>query len=446
MFSRLSRAFIRLMVIVTVLAISSACGGGPGISSEGPVVSKLLEQANNTSGVDMDKIELRLWSFHQAREYDFWQELAEQYEAENPNVDIIVEFVTSDDYFSRTRLLSSFASGQGPDMFFVSPATIDRFVESDILYPLTSYFTKELRSDFSIPAIESVTVDGDIYAVPFETELLGLFYNKEMFRKAGMQPPSTWEDLRQAAERLSSSKISGLTVETYEGVYQNFSWLPFLWQTGSDLMREDGQGSAVADGEPEKMFTFFRGMIEDGLVNMKPSRPVTDIGILASGETAMQVSGTWNLRMLETEFVDQPIGVVPLPVMEGGEPITAAGGWKLAANKHSTHASEAARFIMWALAGDPSIPLRWVSDVKFAYSPRQSVMEAGGNRYREGLRAVFTDQIYGTEREEPQLPEEINRIFSDSLQQLIFGKATDPEALAAQAHERIEHYFTTSRK
>lgn len=446
MFSRMRNTFMRLIAIVIVLAVTGACGGGQGIASEGPVISKLLEQSHDTSGIGKEKVELRLWSFHQAREYDFWRELAEQYEAENPDVDIIVEFVTSDDYFSRTRLLSSFASGQGPDMFFVSPATIGRFVEADILYPLTTYFTKELRSDFSAAAIESVTVDHEIYAVPFETELLGLFYNKEMFRKAGLTPPSTWDELRHAAERLTTNKVSGLTVETYEGVYQNFSWLPFLWQTGSNLISVEGKASALTEGEPEKMFAFFRSMIEAGLLNMKPSRPVTDIGILASGETAMQVSGTWNVRMLETAFADQPIGVVPLPVMEGSEPVTVAGGWKLAANKHSTHAAEAARFIMWALAGDPSIPLRWVSDVKFAYSPRESVMEAGGNRYREGLRAVFTDQIYGTEREEPQLPEEINRIFSDSLQQLIFGKAINPEALAAQADERIAHYFSTVRK
>ena len=394
---------------------------------------------------DNPKIELRLWSFHQAREFDFWQWLAEQYEKEHPDIDIKVEFVTSDDYFSSTRLLSSFASGQGPDLFFVSAATLKRFAEADVLYPLTSLFTPEVKADFDDAALASVTAGGDIYAVPFETELLGLFYNKAMFRDHGISPPRTWEEMRRAAELLSSSKVSGLTVETYEGVYQNFSWLPFLWQTGANLLTSEGKDSGLSGAQALQFYSFFSGMVKEGLVNLRPSRPTTDIGILANGETAMQISGTWNIRMLETEFADQPIGVVPLPVPEGGSPITISGGWKLATNKHSVHAKEAADFLMWAFAGKTEIPLKWVNETKFAYSPRKSVMEAGSKDYRRGLRSVFTNQIFGTEREEPQLPEEVNRIFSDSIQALLFSKEP-PEGIAGEADQRIKAYLGAIQK
>lgn len=437
----IAKRLILLILMMLVLLVTS-CGNY--IESEGPVIDKLLTPSLPADS-DPNKIELRLWSFHQAREYDFWQGLADKYGKEHENIDIKVEFVTSDDYFSRTRLLSSFASGSGPDIFFVSPATLKRFVEADILYPLTDFFTSEMKNDFYPSALESVTVGNDIYAVPIETELLGLFYNKEMFRKQGIQPPETWGEMMQAAERLTSGRVSGLTVETFEGVYQNFSWLPFLWQTGGNLLTEDGSGSAMSGENAKKMYSFFKDMVNKGLINMRPSRPVTDIGIIGNGETAMQISGTWNIRALETEFADQPIGVVPLPVPEGGNPVTVAGGWKLAASKQSEHAEEAAKFIMWALAGDPDIPLKWVNEVKFAYSPRQSVMEAGQNGYRQGLRAVFTDQIFGTEREEPHLPEEINRIFSDSLQQLLFGNE-DAEKITEQANQRIEKYLLNVRK
>ncbi|WP_169082478.1 ABC transporter substrate-binding protein [Paenibacillus sp. PL91] len=431
-----------LFLCALVVFLLASCGNY--VESEGPTIGKLL---NESSPVDpnKNKIELRLWSFHQSREYDFWQWLAKEYEAEHENIKIKVEFVTSDDYFSRTRLLSSFASGQGPDIFFVSPATIERFVKADILYPLTDSFTAEMKNDFYPSALESVTLGSDIYAVPIETEMLGLFYNKEMFRKKGIQPPSTWEEMKEAAQALTSSRVSGLTVETFEGVYLNFSWLPFLWQTGSDLLTEDGKGSALPGQASKEMYSFFKDMVNQGLLNMRPSRPVTDIGIIASGETAMQVSGTWNIRTLETEFADEPIGVVPLPVPKGGNPVTIAGGWKLAASKQSEHAEEAAKFIMWALAGDPAIPLKWVNETKFAYSPRKSVMQEGLEDYRQGLRAVFTDQIFGTEREEPQLPEEINRIFSDSLQQLLFGDES-AQQIQEQADARIKKYLEDVRK
>lgn len=433
---------VHLFLCALLVLLLASCGSY--IESEGPAIDKLLKDSP-PEDPNKNKIELRLWSFHQSREYDFWQWLAKEYEAEHENIKIKVEFVTSDDYFSRTRLLSAFASGQGPDIFFVSPATIERFVKADILYPLTDSFTPEMKNDFYPSALESVTVGNDIYAVPIETELLGLFYNKDMFRKKGIQPPATWDEMKEAAEALTTSRVSGLTVETFEGVYLNFSWLPFLWQTGSNLLTEDGKGSALSGRASMEMYAFFKDMVNQGLLNMRPSRPVTDIGIIASGETAMQVSGTWNIRTLETEFADQPIGVVPLPVPKGEKPVTIAGGWKLAASKQSEHAEEAANFIMWALAGDPAIPLKWVNETKFAYSPRKSVMQEGLEDYRQGLRAVFTDQIFGTEREEPQLPEEINRIFSDSLQQLLFGDRS-AQQIQEQADLRIKKYLADVRK
>ncbi|WP_123041548.1 ABC transporter substrate-binding protein [Cohnella candidum] len=438
--TKIARGALALLLAVLLFAVG---GCGNVVRSEGPDVDKLLNAPNSDAGGD--KIVLRLWSFHQAMEYDFWQWLAKEYEKEHPQVEIRVEYVSSDDYFSSTRLLSALASGQGPDIFFVSPATIKRFVDADYLYPLTDYFTPEIRSDFNPVALDSVTVANNIYAVPFETELLGLFYNEDMFKSHGLQPPKTWDDMMKAARILKSPGVTGLTIETYDGVFQNFSWLPFLWQTGSDLLSEDGRSSALTGSRAKSMYAFFRSMVEQGLINLRPSRPTTDIGILASGETAMQVSGSWNIRMLETEFKDQPIGVVPLPLPEGGAPVTISGGWKMAANRQSEHAEEAAKFIMWAFAGKPEIPLKWVSETKFAYSPRKSVMEAGQDFYRKGLREVFTDQIYGTERAEPRLPEDINRIFSDSLQQLLFGTAT-PEEIVRKADQRIQSSLDASLK
>ncbi|GJM78555.1 hypothetical protein HMSSN139_10510 [Paenibacillus sp. HMSSN-139] len=93
----------------------------------------------------------------------------------------------------------------------------------------------------------------------------------------------------------------------------------------------------------------------------------------------------------------------------------------------------------------PELPLKWVSEVKFAYSPRKSVMEAGGELYQKGLRQVFTEQIYGTERQEPQYPAEISGIFTDSLQRLLYGGAL-PDDLAASTYRQITDYLTDNEK
>ncbi|MGG1515979.1 sugar ABC transporter substrate-binding protein [Paenibacillus oryzisoli] len=432
-----------------LLLISMLAACDPGKEASAPELDKLFRMpAQAGSELNAPKKVLRLWSFHTSKEFEFWQELAKQYQQLHPDTEIKVEYVSSDDYFTGERLLASFASGTGPDIFFVSSPMIKRLADINMLMPLNSYFTPEIKEDFYQPALDSVSMYNNIYAVPIETELMGLFYNKALFDKQHLAPPRTWNEMLEAARKLKTSRVSGLTIETFGGVYQNFSWLPFLWQTGADLLTPDGKHAGLKDETGLKgtdMYNFFRSMVEMGLINMQPSRPATDIGILTNGETAMQISGTWNLRMLETQYADQPIGVVPLPTPDGDKRLTIAGGWKIAVNPNSEYASEAAKFVMWAFSGDTSIPLKWCSDVKFAYSPRKSVMEAGKDYYRKGLRAVFTNDIFGTERMEPQYPEEINRIFTQSLQSLLYSGQSGKEVVQTM-QDRIDQFVSVIQK
>jgi len=438
-----------MLVFLCCLLIAGGCGTTP-VSSEGEAIERLLrapDRAGGTEGAarEADKIVLRLWSFHQSREYEFWERLARRYRDIRPNVEIQVEYISSDIYFTSSRLMTFFASGHGPDIFFVSPGTISKFAEARVLQPLTDRFTADIRRDFYPSALEAVTFGNDIVAIPIETELLGLYYNKERFAAEGLNPPATWDDLLEAARRLNSAASRALTMETFGSVYQIFTWLPFLWQTGTDFLDEDGCCRPVDPDKAVMMYDFFRRMLDEELINRDPSRPTSDIGILAEGETVMQVSGTWSIAILESSYKDAPVGVVPLPHPRGGEPLTIAGGWKIAANRFSKHAREAADFIMWAFAGDPEIPIEWCNEVKFAYSPRVSVMEEAGDFYLKGMREVFTTRIFGTERQEPRLPQEMNAVFAASLEQLIHTKKPTAD-IVAELNDRILSHLSSIEK
>jgi multiple sugar transport system substrate-binding protein len=430
------------LTIVMVLILNSCSSTIEIPDTKGVVVDQLLKPMKSPA-TNKDMKILRFWTFHQAQEFDFMQSLAVQFQILHPNIEVKLEYISGDDYFSGTRLMSAFATGQGPDIFLVSPGNIKKFADANMLQPLTSKFTPEIIDDFYENAIEGVTINREIYAVPFEMELLGLYYNKKMFEDQGLLPPATWNDMMNAAQQLTKGNVSGLTIETFGSVYQNFTWLPFLWQSGADVLAEDGVYSGLNQPNAIRMYDFFQQMREKGLLNMYPSRPTNDIGILANGETAMQISGSWNVRMIESIYSDVPIGVVPLPVPEGGTATTIAGGWKIAVNRHSENVEEAARFVMWAFAEDTTNPLKWCSEVKFAYSPRKSVMQEGKDYYKHGLRSVFTNDIFGTERAEPRLSSEIGRIFTESLQNLLYNRYTGEEA-ARKASEKINSVQSTN--
>ena len=96
---------------------------------------------------------------------------------------------------------------------------------------------------------------------------------------------------------------------------------------------------------------------------------------------------------------------------------------------------------MWAFAEDPERALEWCTEIKFAYSPRQSVVEKGQEIYGKGLRKVFTEEIYDTAIPEPRYPAQIVDIVGDALQEVMYGQRTGAEAAAA-AHEKLTQALT----
>lgn len=433
----LTKHGLKLFLVLLFVCLSGCSAPTEGDDATGHLIDELIKPMGPDRNAEV-KV-LNFWTFHQGEEFEFMRSLTEQYRQLNEDIDIRLEYIPVDDYFFDSRLTAAFATGKGPDIFLTSPGNIRKYVEADIIQPLTTKFTKDIIDDFNESAIEGVTVDGEIYAVPFEIELLGLFYDQKLFSDHHLLPPSTWLEMMEAAEKLRAPQVSGLTIETFGSVYQTFTWLPFLWQTGADVLEAEGALSGLGTPGAIEMYTFFQEMNEKGLLNRNPSRPTNDIGILANGETAMQVSGSWNIQLLDSIYGDVDIGVVPLPTPEGGELASIAGGWKIAVNKASEHAEEASDFVMWAFAEDVENPLKWCSEVKFAYSPRRSVMQAGKEYYTHGLRAVFTDEIFGTERAEPSFPNEIHRLFNESIENILFNQFSG-EAAALLAKEKIDAF------
>ena len=101
----------------------------------------------------------------------------------------------------------------------------------------------------------------------------------------------------------------------------------------------------------------------------------------------------------------------------------------------------AAKFIEWAFAEDLDIPLEWCTQVKFCYSPRKSVVEAGKDVYSVGLRKVFTDEIYGTEKPEIRMPAEAGSIIQDMVQQGVLDSKISVEEVVKKTDEKLKEFL-----
>jgi len=423
--------------LVAVLLLQIGCGSNNGGKEAS---SSPSSSATNSGNASKEKVTLKFWDFHTEAEQKFFEDLVAEYNQSQDRVTIEYSTSNQQDY-TTTKLPTAFASGDGPDIYMISPGDFMKFAKSGLMADLSPYFPSGSKEDFLPAALDAVTVDGKIMALPYELELLGLYYNEEMLKNANVEVPKTWDELLAAARKLTTDKVAGLVLPPDKGPYLNFIWYPFLWQQGGNVLSADGSQSTFDTPEVAKALDFYGSFFREKLAPSKLQFGPWEIDNLGSKTAAMQVLGTWAINRAEENFADVPIKVAPLPLPDGGKAATDAGGWKFAVNGKSKHVEEAAKFVMWAFADDPARALKWCTEIKFAYSPRQSVVDAGKEIYSKGMRQVFTEQIYSSAIPEPTYPSEIVDIVGDAMQYVMFGKM-DGAAAAKEADGKIKSFLS----
>ena len=440
-----------ILVICLSLCLAltlGACGGGTQ-SQDAPAAGNapVAGDSGSTASEDApaqanpDAKVVNFWTFHTDAEGEFFASLGPAYSAINPDVQVDLRILPQDEYMG-AALTSAFAADVGPNVFVMSPGDFLKYANSGIALDLNPYFTDAMRADFLESSVEACTVDGKLVGIPFEIELLGIYYNIDILEAAGVTPPKTWGELIDATSKLTTNEVAGMVIEPTKGYYQNFTWYPFLWQGGGGVLDEATMTGTFEGPAVENALKLWSDLVKAGAPSTLPIPGTWDIAMIGDGSAAMQICGTWPIATLETEYADKNIGLIPLPIPDGGEPFTTAGGWKMMVSSKGENYEEAAKFALWAFAEDIALPLQWCTEVKFAYSPRRSVVEAGGAIYEKGLRKVFTDEIYSTAVGEPRYPAEIVDAVGDALQDVMLGGG-DPAAAAKTANDKINNFLSS---
>jgi multiple sugar transport system substrate-binding protein len=444
MTKKLKRFTVWSCVLLLVMSFAS-CSSKSGNTGSSSATNEQAPYSDGATNGDSGEVrELRFWTHYdlETREQQYLTQLAQRYTDEvDKNVQIIMESVPWDDYIG-VKLITSFAAGQGPDIFLVSPPNFLKYYNVGVLKDLTAYISPEAQADFVSNAFDVTTMDGKIYGIPYELDLMALFYDVDLFEENGIEPPKTWDELKTAALALKSGTKAGVTFEIGASDFQVFMFSPFLWSVGGDVLTEDRKHSALNSPEVNKALSYWRDLMQSGAVNQKPSRHAGELAILAEGETAMQVVGSWGIGGLEKDYPDKRIGVVPIPAPSGKQNVTVAGGWRIVVNNDSAHSDDAAKFVAWAFANeDSAVHVQWDTEVKFAFPVRSSVLEKAKDVYRKGLRKDFVDHILGTERAEMRIPPEVSKILQGMIQEALYKTDASIEDIAKKYHEKLEDFL-----
>lgn len=420
---------------ITVKSMKTTVGRAIALTAATMATVALTAGCATSGGSDDGVVTLEFWSFYAGSEAEFVADWVEEYNATHEDVQINHTVVAQSEY-TTTLIPTAFANGTAPDILYVEPSTFTKYAESGALADLSGFYTDELKADILPAVLESATYDGKLLALPMELETLGLFYDEDLLAAEGIAPPATWDELSAAAEKLTTDSRYGLVLPVGDDGYTLFNFYPFMWMAGADVT--DGEGNYTVDTpEMAEALDFWGSFTQAGTAPSSLQIGPWDLGNIATGVAAMQESGSYAIKATETDYADASISAVALPAPAGGESITVAGGQKLAVNAASEHIDEAADFIFSAFGSeDITLASKWVTEAKFAYPARQSVIDANEDVFTQGLRATFTD-FYDTARPEPSYPAVVTEALRTALQDVMFGGLTGADA-AAKAQAAIE--------
>jgi multiple sugar transport system substrate-binding protein len=350
-------------------------------------------------------------------------------------------------YDGSAKLPTAFATGEGPDIFLLSPGDFLRYQNGGVLADLTPHLDKGVVEDFG-SALNSRMVDGKVYALPMEVEPLAMYYGIDTWEKAGLSEgdiPTTWDQMLSVADRLTTKTRAGVVFECLPGYYQNFIWYPWMWQGGGDVV--DKQGNVVFDSKATRQaLQLWQDAVQHGIAPR--TNPAADdvISGFKADNAGMWQTGIWNVASFRAYAPKFRYGVFRLPLPPGGTYVTTLGGWSFCANAQGRNPEAAAEFCAWALGSmkDDSIDrmVDWCIRAKSDVAPRASALERGAAKggYDSAVMKKFKDEIYPGGRPEPRYPPVVYKAISDALQSTMLAGA-DVAGATQRAAETMQAYM-----
>jgi len=315
-------------------------------------------------------VSIEFWHAMSGARVDLIQGIVDKFMAENPNIKVDVQYTGSyNDTLNKVK--SAYKAGNAPDVFHSYEIGTLGLINSGIISPLDEIANKFKRKipwdDFFTPVQSYYKYQGDHYSMPFNSSTPLIYYNKNFFKKAGLDvdnPPKTYDDIRAAAVKLKAAGYENpVTWNLHSWYFEQMICLqdePFV--NDKNGRSGDLPTEVVFNGEAgQNVLNWWIGMEKDGLfLDVGPGWS-NHRAAFGSGEVAIVMSSSSDVNRLTAALAEKgwEMGTGYIPRPEGAKGGVAIGGgslWmtnnhtveeELAALKLITHISEDESQIAW---------------------------------------------------------------------------------------------------
>jgi multiple sugar transport system substrate-binding protein len=384
----------RLAAVVAAVSLAlaaAACGGGDDTTSK---------------ATDKPTGNATLWA--RDSEKGFINLLATQYNSTHDGK-IQVTIVPATSFVQKFGTAAQ--TGAGPDIASIDLVYLPFFASKGVLDDLTAVQNQLTWKDGLSPAHRKLAeYDGKVYALPFTAEASVTFWNKDLFKKAGLdpeKPPTNYAEMLNAAQKIHAlgKDYYGFTMAGQCGGCNVFETAPHIWASGGKILSDDGKTASFNSQEVTDALTFYRQMWTEGLM---PPNAKTDNGSIQGttfqgGKTGMVNLGAFFVQNLvkDKKF---DFGVTGIVGKDGGT-ASFAGGDEIAVTKSAKNKAVAYDFVKWStseeaqtiLAKNSIVPVRTdLIDKIYApidprYKPLGDAMSKGRTPYSVVENGIIND-------------------------------------------------------
>jgi multiple sugar transport system substrate-binding protein len=340
------RTALALTAMLGALALLAGCqSAGSGTTSSGGTTAK------------DDGSTLTMWT--RSPTATFSQTLVDAYNAGHKNK-VKLTVIPADSYQQKVGTASG--AKQLPDILASDVVYAPNYAAKGVFQDITARVDSlSFKSTLAPAHMKTATYNGKIYGVPHDIDLSAIFYNKVLFKKAGLdpeKPPATLDELYADAKKINDAGAGKYNGYFFGGACPGcmlFTTWPMIWASGGTVLNEKGTASTVANSSAAKVYGLYRKMYSEGIVpkSAKNEAGPTWTSLFGEGKIGIQPMGATALQTLK-EGADLQVGVAAIPGLTGGTN-SFVGGDVLGIGGNSKKAAQAWDFISWTLSKDAQV-------------------------------------------------------------------------------------------
>lgn len=359
--------------------------------------------------------------------------LVADFEKENPDIKVNARYGGSYSE-TMTQVMAAVQGGNPPELAVLFSIDLFTLLENDVIEDLTPLFDEKYFDDFYDAFMANSSVGDKVYSLPFQRSTIVLYYNKDAYKKAGLDPeapPKTWEELVEYSKKLTvngGKEQWGLEIPSTG--YQYWMLQALALQTKENIMSEDGKKTFFNAPHAKEAMQFY--------VDLSKKHKVMPEGTIEwatvpsdflSGRTAMMYHTTGNLTNVKTN-AEFNFGVSYLPANNQYGSPTGGGNVYMFKGIPKENKEAAVKFMKFLT--DPDRVAQWSIDTGYV-ATRKSAYET--DKLKEYVKD-FPQAVTAREQLEYADSElatyqngEVQKIFNDAIQAILTGKSSVDESL-----------------